>query len=73
MATELRVSEPILLRRQQVEGMVGVSRSCLYQMMADDRFPRPLQISSWAVRWKRSDVMAWIESRPTTNETAALE
>ena len=67
------MSEPILLRRQQVEALIGVSRSALYAMMADNRFPRPLQISTRAVRWKRTDVMAWIESRPTTNETAALE
>lgn len=67
------MSEPILLRRQQVEELIGVSRSALYAMMADNRFPRPLQISTRAVRWKRTDVVAWIESRPTTNETAALE
>ena len=53
-----------LLRRRQVEEITGMSRSSIYKMMQDGEFPRPVRIGPAAVRWKASDITAWVESRP---------
>ncbi len=53
-----------LLRRREVERITGMSRSSIYRLMQQGDFPRPVKVSSTAVRWKESDIAAWIESRP---------
>lgn len=51
-----------LLRRQEVEELVGISRSTLYTMISEGRFPKQVQISTRAVRWRRSDVIEWMRN-----------
>ena len=53
-----------LLRRQEVEGIVGLGRSSIYRQMQAGEFPRPVRVGPAAVRWRESDITAWLESRP---------
>ncbi|MCY4528256.1 MAG: AlpA family transcriptional regulator [Chloroflexi bacterium] len=53
-----------LLRRRDVERITGVSRASIYRLMQQGVFPRPVKVGSTAVRWKESDIAAWIDSRP---------
>ena len=53
-----------LLRRRQVEEVTGLSRSSIYRHMQSGDFPRPVRVGPNAVRWRESDVTAWLESRP---------
>ena len=53
-----------LLRRKQVEEITGLSRSSVYRLMAAGEFPRPVQVSPGAVRWRERDLKCWLESRP---------
>ena len=53
-----------LLRRQEVEELTGLSRASIYRLMRSGRFPLPVRVSASAVRWKASDIAAWIQSRP---------
>ena len=53
-----------LLRRRQVEEITGLSRSSIYRLMQDGGFPRPVKVGPAAVRWRASDITAWLESRP---------
>ena len=53
-----------LLRRRKVEELTGLSRASIYRLMRKGRFPLPVKVSATAVRWKESDITAWIESRP---------
>ena len=55
-----------LLRRRDVEEITGLSRSSIYRLMQEDQFPRPVKVGSSAVRWRESDITAWLESRPVT-------
>ena len=52
-----------LLRRQQVEDTVGLSKSRIYALMRDDKFPLPLRVGGRAVRWRESELSDWIDSR----------
>ena len=51
-----------LLRRKQVEEASGLSRSSIYQMMAEGRFPKPLKVGRRAVRWCEEDLEQWQEA-----------
>ena len=53
-----------LLRRRDVERITGMSRASIYRLMQQGDFPRPVKVGSTAVRWKESDIAAWIDSRP---------
>ena len=55
-----------LLRRRQVEKITGLSRSSIYRLMQDGEFPRPVKVGPAAVRWRASDITAWLESRPVS-------
>ena len=49
-----------LLRIGDVMEVTGMSRSALYQMVKDGRFPPSLQVGPRAVAWRLSDVESWI-------------
>ena len=56
----------MFLRLQAVIRVTGLSRSTLYRLIADERFPRPVQLGTRAVAWRRADIDAWSEARPAT-------
>jgi mRNA interferase RelE/StbE len=60
-----------LLRRRQVEGLVGLRRSAIYAAIAAGRFPRPIHLGPRAVGWLASEVEAWIAGRVAELRTAA--
>ena len=61
--------EERLLRVKDTAKLIGVSRSTVYRMVDDGQFPQPIRIGTRASRWRLSEVMQWMESRPVaTNE-----
>ncbi len=55
---------PRLLTLRDVMAATALSRSAVYAMMAESRFPRPIRIGSRAVRWVEQEVLDFIASRP---------
>ncbi|KFX63314.1 AlpA family phage regulatory protein [Paraburkholderia fungorum] len=45
-----------ILRRKQVEQLVGLSRSTIYQRMKDGTFPRAVPLGGRMVGWRASDI-----------------
>ena len=65
----------MLLRVDEVTKLVNVTRPSLYRWLRDPRstFPKPIKVGrgrTGAVRWKRDEIVAWIESCPRTGEHA---
>ena len=52
-----------ILRRKDVEEIVGLSRSTIYKLMSTGAFPRSFRLGPRAVGWRLSDIEAWIEFR----------
>ncbi len=53
-----------LLRRSEVETIVGLKKSAIYDRIAREEFPAPERFrSSRMVRWKRSKIEAWLEDQ----------
>ena len=50
------------LRLRDVLEKNGVSLAAIYEWINDGRFPKPLQCGPKAVRWRDSDVEAWMRS-----------
>ena len=50
-----------LLRLSDVEAKTGIKRSTIYRRIAAETFPAPLSLGPGTVRWRLSDVEAWIE------------
>ncbi len=53
-----------LLTRAEVESRVGLTKTTIYRLMREKRFPEPLKISTRAVRWSASEIEAWLVDRP---------
>jgi prophage regulatory protein len=51
------------LRLPTVIARTGLSRSTLYEQMAQGRFPRSVQLGPRAVGWLESEVNAWLMAR----------
>jgi len=49
--------------RQQVEKLFQVSRPTLYRWIKQGKFPKQVQLGANMVRWRVSDIEAWIEER----------
>jgi len=53
-----------MLRREEVQKRTGLSRSAIYRLMREGDFPLPHRVGQRAVRWRESDLEAWLASRP---------
>ena len=60
-----------ILRRPEVESLVGVKRSTLYDWMAQGAFPKPVALGARLVGWREGDVQAWLDARTPRNCDAA--
>jgi prophage regulatory protein len=56
-------SPQVILRRTQVQARTGISRSGIYQKMADGEFPKSISLGPRAVGWLESSIDTWIQSR----------
>jgi prophage regulatory protein len=54
---------PRILRRPEVEALVGMRKTALYERIQAGEFPRPVPIGRRAVGWLSQEVMGWIEAR----------
>lgn len=53
-----------IIRRPEVERLVGLSRSAIYAAMDRSEFPRPIRLGKRAVGWLLLDIEHWIQERP---------
>ncbi|MGO9662409.1 MAG: helix-turn-helix transcriptional regulator [Polyangia bacterium] len=61
-------------RLPKVMAMTGLSRSTIYQLVADGSFPRAVRLSRRSVGWRSDEVERWITERvaaPGRSESAA--
>lgn len=52
-----------LMRLKEVMEMTGLSRSYVYQLMAEGDFPQSVSLGARAVAWVESEVQDWILER----------
>ena len=52
--------EPGILSVPAVLELVPVSRTTLWRLVKEGKFPRPVQVSLKRIGWRESEVMQWI-------------
>ena len=52
-----------IMRRPEVEARIGLSRSTIYAMMAENAFPKPVRLGKRAVGWTEATIAEWLASR----------
>lgn len=55
--------EDRFLRLREVKEIAALSRATIYRMMKTGQFPQSVRVGSRAVRWRLSDINAWMDSR----------
>lgn len=68
MAEQVREA---LLRRKQVEARTGLTRSTIYALMAEGKFPKPVPLVGRTVAWTESSIDKWIAERISAGKSAA--
>ena len=58
------------IRRPAVENRTGLSRSTIYLLMQNGKFPKPVRIGGRAVAWPEAEVEAWLNARLAEREEA---
>lgn len=71
MATYAQVIRDSLIRRSEVEAQTGLSRSLIYKLTAEGKFPAPVHLSARCVAFRASEVDAWIASRASVSVPTA--
>ena len=62
-----------LIGRIEVQERIGLSKSALYRRLSLGEFPRPLEVGGGSVRWKSSEIVDWIETRPRSKVREARD
>ena len=69
----LRSDPDQLYDTSQVARFTSLSETYLRQMRVSGGGPRYLKLTAKAVRYRASDVLAWIDARPAVGSTSELE
>jgi prophage regulatory protein len=56
-----------------VKAQTGLSRSTIYQLMADGNFPKSIALGPRAVGWLASDIDDWIDARIAASRKETLQ
>jgi prophage regulatory protein len=54
---------PTIIRRKTVEARTGLSRSTIYDRVAEGTFPAPVNLGARAVGWVEAEVSQWLFER----------
>lgn len=63
-----------LLRIKQVQQLTSLSKSYIYQLCNQNKFPRrvPLVKGGTAVAWVESEILDWVNSRITARDEGEI-
>lgn len=59
-----------VLRIRAAKDWTGLSRSTIYAMMKDGKFPKSISLGARAVGWIEADIQGWIDSRISASKAA---
>jgi len=66
-------NHPKFLRLAEVRNRVPYSRSTIYQLVTQGRFPKPINLGARAVAWLESDIDEWIAARVGNSRAAVTK
>jgi prophage regulatory protein len=70
-AASSRLDDVAFLRLPDVKAITGLSKSSLYALIRENRFPAPVRLGARAVAWVRSEVKQWAAERVRASRSIA--
>jgi len=64
-------TEIVILKRQQVEKITGLSRSSIYQKVLEGTFPKAIRLGTRSVGWLEHEVYSWLQERIDERDNGA--
>ena len=58
----IEFKKPLLIR-QEIETAFSISSATIYRWMKEGNFPKPVHMGPNMVRWKASDIDAWLAEK----------
>jgi len=56
--------QPVLLRRKQVEALIGFGKSTIYRLIEQGKFPSPIYPAGTSISaWVASEVQDWLNEQ----------
>lgn len=62
-----------LMRFADACGATGLSRSAIYRLIRDEKFPAPVRLTANVVVWPSDEIQAWIDARIAERDAARAE
>ncbi|ENO8633121.1 TPA: helix-turn-helix transcriptional regulator [Yersinia enterocolitica] len=63
------MKESKLIKIQEVLRRCAISRSTIYRLIANKKFPNQVSVTgNRSVAWRDEDIQRWIEERPTMGQ-----
>jgi prophage regulatory protein len=59
----IKQEQTALIRRGEVEKLTALSRSRIYALMAEGKFPRSISLGAMSVAWLEIEIHEWIADR----------
>ncbi len=53
----------IFISLNQVREITSLSKTTIYRLISEEKFPRPYQLTERRVAWRETEVAAWIADR----------
>jgi prophage regulatory protein len=57
------MNEERMLRLKELTKVVGLSRSTIYALIANNKFPKPIHLTTRSSMWRLSVINSWIDER----------
>lgn len=62
---------PLLLRLPAVLRITGLSRSVIYRLMSEHKFPDSVRLGERTVAWRQSEIDQWAQQLPKAHKDAS--
>lgn len=59
----------VLIKLPEVCRQVGLGKSAIYELVAEQAFPAPIKLGCYS-RWSQNEVQQWIEQRKAARQAA---
>ncbi|MCL6555002.1 MAG: AlpA family transcriptional regulator [Burkholderiales bacterium] len=59
----MAMEQTVILRLPELRKRIGLSRSSIYALVRQGKFPRPISLSARAVGWSLAEVEQWLAER----------
>jgi len=66
-----KLDDVVFLRLPDVKAVTGLSKTSLYALIKEKRFPAPVQLGPRAVAWVKTEIRQWAVERVRASRSAA--